>query len=421
MVRRPIDSFVKYFLDIKPYHTKILEVVERYLFSEEIQVSIKENYSLFETLANDPLCRGVGYGLDFDDECGFSASSCCDLFTCLGGYGLIFDNSDLLMSAPVTSFDRNLGSITVSGDRRFDTYLRIESISSNNILKIRGNVTSIVSPHHLFVIAPINTYDVTETVSDGFYVSGNVRAQFLGVNEFEVLYSTANDDTYSVLNAIYRADQNRTYIKVFKPNLSTDDQTDTVSLDINSLGKIIIKSSTKNNGAYQRTDAFFDGTFTNIVLSSETPLLLPSEQSHGSIVLRTGLIPGRHVWLNDGTGFPAIPTISESKVLSRTYDPLSDSTTILLEIANSSVYDTLTGTFDSSAQLDLSAIISVDLRGYYFGAGFDGLRECSIPKPPNIHTTFSEFLSIEVVLYEGMRTTSGGGVRVTTDGDPRII
>ena len=26
---RPIDAFVKYFLDVKPYHTKLLEVIER--------------------------------------------------------------------------------------------------------------------------------------------------------------------------------------------------------------------------------------------------------------------------------------------------------------------------------------------------------------------------------------------------------
>jgi hypothetical protein len=74
MVKRPIDSFVKYFLDIKPYHTKILEVVERYEFAETIEVDIKEKFDLLHTFANNPLCKGVGYGLDFDDECGFSAS-----------------------------------------------------------------------------------------------------------------------------------------------------------------------------------------------------------------------------------------------------------------------------------------------------------------------------------------------------------
>ena len=43
MVKRPIDSFVKYFLDVKPYHTKILEIVERYLIDEDVNISIKEN------------------------------------------------------------------------------------------------------------------------------------------------------------------------------------------------------------------------------------------------------------------------------------------------------------------------------------------------------------------------------------------
>ena len=95
---RPIDSFIKYFGDIKPYHTKILEVVEQYVFREEINVAIEETYNLEVTLENDPLCKGVGFGLNFDNDCGFDALECCDLFECMGGFGLIFDNSDLLVT-----------------------------------------------------------------------------------------------------------------------------------------------------------------------------------------------------------------------------------------------------------------------------------------------------------------------------------
>lgn len=387
MVKRPIDSFVKYFLDVKPYHTKILEIVERYLIDEDVNISIKENIFFTEEWGNEPLCKGVGYGLDFDDDCGFSSLSCCDLFDCIGGYGLIYDNSDLLVAAPISTYDSTLGTITVQGDRRYDTYYQIDSITPNSIL-IRGNHVSSIAPHALFVVVPKSTYLVQETVFNGFYIAGNVAQQFTAANEFNLMRSTANDDVYSVVEATYFSDSQRTFIRVNRQDL-----------DANALGVIIVDSGTKNNAAYQRDSVFFNGTHTVILLHEDsTQIALPTETKHGSVVLRTGFIAGRRVWLNDVVDVEDYsPTASEAKIVDVSYDELNGTTTITIDVANN-VTD-IQATPTSEAQLDFNSITSVQLRGYYFGAGFDGFEECSTPKPYHIYASISEFLSIEVIDY----------------------
>lgn len=387
MVKRPIDSFVKYFLDVKPYHTKILEIVERYLIDEDVNVSIKENIFFTEEWSNTPLCKGVGYGLDFDDDCGFSSLSCCDLFDCIGGFGLIFDNSDLLVTAPMSSYDAVAGTITLQGDHRYDTYHQINAITSNSI-RIRGNHVSSIAPHALFVIAPKSTYLVQETVFNGFYVAGNVRRQFTAANEFSLIHSTSNDDTYSVVEATYLPDTRRTFIRVNREDL-----------DANALGSILVDSGTKNNGAYQRDSVSFDGTYTVIHLHPDSPrIALPNETRHGSIVLRTGFVAGRRVWLNNVPDVDVYsPTSSEAKIVDCSYNELDATTTITIDVAHSTTR--IEPTLISVAQLDFDNITSAQLRGYYFGAGYDGFEECSTPKPYHIYANISEFLSIEEIIY----------------------
>lgn len=407
MVKRPIDAFVKYFLDVKPYHTKILEIVEQYLFTEDVNVNIKENIFFTEMWGNKPLCAGIGFGYDFDDECGYSTLSCCDLFDCYGGYGLVFDNSDLLVSAPVIAIASRTSDgieygFTVAGDYRFDTTLQIESIVGDNTIKIRGNVVSVLSPHHLFVISPTNVYGIAEVVSNGFYISGNVETQFATMHEFIVQGSPINDNTYGVTSAKYDIDSNRTFIEIVPP---------IVPLDINALGKILIKSTTKNNGVYQRTDAFFDGTFTNITLHPDSLIKLPDETKHGSVVLRTGLLPNRMLhFIGDLGDF-------DTKVSDIVYDPINNTTTVYI----SSTEDL--GVEDLGSEYD----ITIELRGYFSGAGFDGYNECSIPKPFHLYSTISEYLWIGVVSEAGcpdsplLRIMEDGSDRITEDGSCREL
>lgn len=375
MVKKPIDSFIDYFLDVKPYHTKILEVVEQYLFSDNLDISITENIFFTEHWINDPLCNGVGFGLDYDDECGFSANSCCDLFECTGGYGLIFDNSDILIREKVIEFDYGEYSLTIYGDHRFDTFLQIDSIQANNTIKIKGNHVARIANHSLFLIAPYNVYNVLEVTNNGIYVDGNVATQFKRVREFDIFGSTVNDDTYVAMNAVYVPSENRTFVEMFIGNYT---------LDVNSLGRVKIKSGTKNNGTYQRDDVYFDGQYTIITLSNDTLLKLPTEVHHGSVVFRTGLLPNRDIWLiaNGYTDF-------DTRIRDIHFNSVENTTTVYVEGLEYFGSETdVQNTIDSINGLELQ------LRGYFFGAGFDGFQECSTPTENHLYVSISEYLDI---------------------------
>ena len=67
-----IRSFVKYFNTIKPYHTKILEILEQYNFTDELNVSMLEDMAHDYTIANQPLCSPVELGTEFDEGFTFS-------------------------------------------------------------------------------------------------------------------------------------------------------------------------------------------------------------------------------------------------------------------------------------------------------------------------------------------------------------
>ncbi len=391
MLKRPIDSFVDYFLDIKPYHTKILEIVEQYKFNEDLSVSIKENIFFTEEWANQPLCSGVGFGFDFDDDCGYSALSCCDLFDCVGGYGLIYDNSDLLVSRPITAIN-SAGTppdnaIVIDGDYRYDSFFQIAETVGDHTLKIKGNILSAISPHFLFVIAPKNVYLTLEATSNGFYVSGNVAAQFTNVSEFVVMKSGFNDGGYAVVEAKYNSIEDRTFINVVRQ--------DGEVIDSNSLGSIVIDSETKNNGPYQKVDAFFDGTFTNILLHDNTKLKLTNESRHGAIVLRTGFLPNRLVWVDGDYGAGSTYQNIESKIIDVRYDVSENKTLIFLD-------NTIETAIDQFAETGIPTGLNynINLRGYYFGAGFDGYQECSTPKEWHLYAGFSEYLQIEEIFYQ---------------------
>lgn len=389
MSKRPIDSFIQYFLDIKPYHTKILEIVEQYKFRDDLNVTIDETLDFLEKWANDPLCKGVGYGLDFDDESGFDSTSNCDLFECVGGYGIIFDNSDVLVDAPLTTFgdgdppadpvNEELGIFYVSGDHRYDTYLQIAATSGTSTIRVRGNVVDTLSAHNLFIIAPQKRFDISETAHNGFYIYGDAASLFNLKREFKVHVSSHNDGVYPVVEATYipavGATPARTFIKV--PN--TD-------LNAAELGYILVNSGTKNNGVYLTIASSYDGTYTNILLHTDTPLKLTDETDHGVIVLRTAMIAPRRVWLQNNFAGPEM--IGEYKIAFSDYDIDEDVTILTVESANPILPDT--GVSD----------LHVQLIGYFFGAGFDGFNECGPPNPNNVHIGFTEYLSIEIGNFE---------------------
>lgn len=400
MVKRPIDSFVEYFLDVKPYHTKILEVVERYLVKDDINVSFNENIFFYEIFGNRPLCNQIGYGIDFDDDCGYSSLFCCDLFQCIGGYGLIYDNSDLLVQSNILSYDNQNSTITLSGDHRFDTYINIESIPDEYTIKLKDNVVDLIQNHALFLIQAVNTYQIVETTFDGFYVYGDVEKQFTAMSEFTVIRSTINDNDYSTVQAKYIPIENRTFIKTFVPELTSSisnfENYSSGMLDTTVLGQIIIKAPSKNRGAYIKDSVYFDGFNTVIKLNESTKVNMLGGSNYGSVVFRTAFKPRRRIYLNIIDG--ALTYKEDFLIEDISYDPDTNTTALTLGIARA--YDSVNQT--SSTWIDLALATSAELYGYFFGAGFDGYEECSIPKEYNIHAGIEEFLFIEEIIYQSV-------------------
>lgn len=365
-ISRPIDAFVKYFLDVKPYHTKILEILERYRFNEEVNVSIDEKTDTLISIVNDVLCQGVGFGLDFDDECGFDAESCCDLFTCIGGYGLIYDNSDVLIDLPISQIDANTGTITVPGDRTFDRRLPISSITGQNTFVLNGNRQLDFQTHSLFYVIPFKTLTVLQVLPNGFIVDGNFASLFIQRGTFRVFNSGTNNGEYAVRNAVFDQSTNSTTV-------TTESLTRSAAFN----GNISIASGTKNNTLYQVESVSFDGTSTFVTVRSETPIVLPDENNHGSIMLRTGLWTNRRVWIANSD---STVNNSEWKIISVRYNSVSGTTTIVVD-----------GTLEQPTILG-----NLQLIGYEFGAGFDGFTECNPPKPDNLHAYISERLNISI-------------------------
>ncbi len=364
---RPIDSFIKYFVDIKPYHTKILEVVEQYVFREAIDVAMVETFNLEITLENDPLCQGVGFGLNFDDDCGFDALDCCDLFECMGGFGLIFDNSDLLVTAPVANIDGTTAQVTIPGYHVYDTYLNILSIPNLQTIVVAGDQSAYFSRHELFWVVQKNSYQILTASGNTITVAGNRVAQLLAKINLEIQNAGDNDGNYGVVSATLSGGNTIVTLNRTLPATTT--------------GTILVDANNKNNGVYQIDGYSVVGGNTRLELTPETPARFVDSQitnGHGAIQLRTGFIPNRKIWIEDDA---VTANNGEWKIVQVWYDVIEASTVIVLD-----------GTVEDS----VGGATTVNLIGYETGAGFDGLNECSEPKPYNISATFSEFLTIEI-------------------------
>lgn len=364
---RPIDSFIKYFGDIKPYHTKILEIVEQYVFREELNVAIQETPTFELTMANDPLCKGVGFGLNFDDDCGFDALDCCDLFECMGGFGLIFDNSDHLVSLPVESIQGDTAQITIPGSHLYDTYINIKSIPTIGVIIVDGDQSAYFDKHEMFWVVRKNSYKMLTASGTTLTLSGDHAEQLLSKINIEIQNAGANDGFYGVVSASYSA--------------GTTTVTLNRELPENSTGSVLVDANNKNNGVYQIEGYMVSDGDTVLLLSMDTPAKMTDDEVdgvHGAIQLRTGFIPNRKVWVE---GNDVAANDGEWKITQAWYDTTKAATVIVVD--GTMVDSTASGT-------------TVNIYGYETGAGFDGLNECSEPKPFNISATFSERLIITI-------------------------
>jgi hypothetical protein len=361
---RPIDAFVKYFLDVKPYHTKILEVVERYKFAETITVDITDTMFASAAYRNTPLCRPVGFGLIYD-SCGFSNDSCCDLFQCLGGYGIIWDNSDLVATYPIKDIITEYDELIVNGNLTADLRLEIIRIDTDRVV-LRGDKTAYFATQKLFLIAPFNVHQIDSISGNQVVLLGDVSTEMNYKKEFRISGTASANGLYGVSSALYDPNNEVTVI--------------TLAGDYNLGGSVwngYVETETqpKNQGFYAVASVEYDGNQTTVIVSPNTPLKTPSYVNSGSVQLRTGLTSPRRIWL---TTNGEIPVELEYRITDSWYEISTHTTHII-----------------TAEQLFVGEMYNnIKLYGYMTGAGFDGEEECDAPKPTNIHTLFGERLKI---------------------------
>lgn len=394
----PIDSFVDYFLDTKPYHTKILEVVETYTFTEEMIVSMEERMEKDILIENDPLCKETGFGIDYDDECGYDAIDCCDLFDCFGGYGFIFDNSDMLLNLPVEDFqvesdlelqfENESGSLEdawleVEGNFLADTRVQIKNIPSPTQIVLDGDVTSLFNDpinntlSTTFLIVNVQQFTIESVTNNVVIIDGNHKDFFLSRSEFFVIGEVGLNNKHFFYDTVDFTN-GKTEIHLITPLSEVPDG----SLDTRTLQ---IRTDSPNIGIYQSFDVSFNGTDTVVNLfSGQTVTQNPSpsadDYSLGSIQLRTALNSPRLMTVFNTNSQDE----EELKILYAEYDASTDRTRIF--VAGS--LDFFDGVLPSQ--------IRVRTFGYFFEPGFDGGAECTPPKAENIHTRFYELVKIEV-------------------------
>lgn len=368
-ILRPIDSFRRYFLDVKPYHTKILEIIEKYNFHEDLPVNIEESIFFNIEYKNDPLCKTVGYGYTWDEECGFDPVDCCDLFDCIGGYGLVYDNSDLVVSLPINKLDDIVDAVSVPGNHTYDVRTQIDSIPSYDTIVVVGDITPHLAYQKLFLVVPVRTLTVNSNTSGTISIRGNYAAELINERKFRLYNTRDNDGIYNVLRAIYDSTTDVTEI-----TLAASQQITTTL----TAGIIEYKVGSKNNGGYLISGYAYDGSVTTITLHSTTYASYTNTtegSNHGSIQLRTGMLPGRYIDIDTSTD-----SDKTYKIIRADYNGNANETIVHLA---SDVPTSATSGF-------------IRMYGYINDGGFDGDGECSTPKHSNIKVGISEKIVFDV-------------------------
>jgi len=366
-----IDSFLEYFREAKPYHTKLLEVVEKYTFFESMDVNFVESIKKQITIQNEPLCKQTGFGLDYDDNCGYDAIDCCDLFDCSGGYGIIFDNSDLVASELIVAKNDTEGFFEVEGNHTIDTRYKVLNIIDNQTMLVEGNASVLINQHSIFLDVNVLPYDVVSNSPDSLVISGS-HVDFINTKtEFWVTGTeTAFNGKYVVRSATYDTDNNETTVNfIYFGSVGVNDLQ---GLQIN------FRSSDPNVGIYQIAGGSFDGTNTTLSISNGTFNLTDSdltEYQKGSIQFRTAFKYSREIEID------LSPGSNYHNILYVEY---------VFDTNRTKIY------VDGDISPYAEGIDLLNMFGYFFNSGFDGSAECLQPKETHIYALMEEKLVIRV-------------------------
>lgn len=363
-----IDSFLEYFKDAKPYHTKLLEIIEEYNFTENMYVIMSDSVEQEITIQNDPLCKLTGFGIDYDDKCGYDAIDCCDLFDCTGGYGYIFDNSDLLVEETIIDKDNDEGKLIVSGNQLADTRIPVISVTSPTNFTLEGDATSLLDTHTIGIFVNVLQFDVVSNDSSTIKISGNHESFIETKSNFRIEGTeTQYNGTYTVLSTSYDVTNDETVItfSYFKP----------VPDNVLAGLKVQFRNSNPNGGIYQVDSYSYNGTNTDVTITNDTfSNVNPDESRLGSFQFRTGLRYPREVEIDTAT-------VPYHNILFSDYDYNNNRTQIYV---------------DEDISSYTVGVDTVKLYGYFFGSGYDGNEECTKPKDTHVYSKLEEDLIIEI-------------------------
>jgi hypothetical protein len=384
--KRPIDAFTEYFSEVKPYHAKILEIVEKYNFYDSVVVNATENIVNNVILANTPLCRPVGFGLDWDDGCeggcGFDALECCSLGTCATTPNT-FLNLSPTISVPIQSITASTGDIYVLGNVTYDKTFQIKKIINQNSFSVAGDQTYYFNLEPIFTVIPFTTINYTTNATNSIVISGNYASQFTQRQRFQIYGSNYSDGNYNVISSIYSLALNSTTIIVAQMLIPND------------AGTILVQSSTLNNGVFQVNNASFNGSDTIVNLNT-TNRKLVSENINASVLFKTGFIPNRVVSLENYAG-----DNGNYLIVGKKFDPATNQTDI--SIANTLTYDlslaqTLAlsegSSMIQSSMVQPSSAPNLVLQIKLALADYSADLLCNPPNENNVSVNFGENLKI---------------------------
>jgi hypothetical protein len=377
-----MDAFYKYFFDVKPHHTKLLEVFEMYKFAETIEVDIEDSLFMNIKYANTPLCKAVGWGVIFDN-CGFSNDNCCDLFQCLGGYGLIWDNSDRTSRHQILEYDTESDTLIISGNYTFDRRVQIVAFSSDSLI-LAGDATAYLETNKIFIIAPFNVHTIVAVTGNKISVTGDVATEMNTKQEMRIRGSHFYDRPFGIRTATYDENAGVTVIEVagnvsFNPDM------------FDSETYMETESSPQNQGFYTVGSYYTDingDTIVTLKPGKQFPAIPFGDM--GSVQFRTGLLSPRYLHLKYQDGLTA-EIDREHLIVDCFYEPDGDRTHVVLGEK-----------IDYLPEMGANGSWTgwLDTYGYMTNAGFDNNELCDVPKPTNVHAFMGESLKITHYVVE---------------------
>lgn len=363
---RVTNSAIKLFNTIKPYHTHVLDVVEEYRFEEQVTPSVVDTMTLTVKYVPRPDCDGEGWGTYYDNTfCGYDAVKCCEPFTCTGGFGVVWDSTNLFARHTILDVSLEQNTFRIQGRHNVDVRLPIVSYPAANVVRVSappemvslftgdGDTTPL---HPVFELSPYRDVAVrsVSVEHNRLELDSKTPADFNGlmtVREISGIHrqvTITNVTTTSLGYVVVTIDNSQP--------ITTNDATSVV----------LVHQPTLNAGTYTLWNRVISapgvvpviyqpGTSTTVVVpgtidirvSEEFPS--PVEFNKGALAFRTGLVYPRRITVDD----------SEFIIVSSQYSATSDDTTI---------------TVSSPVGNQLGS--NLELRGYDGGQGYDGYPTC---------------------------------------------